>query len=282
MAQRPERSGIMLAHPVTPRRISQIWDETYGVIAQPKLNGERCWVEWYGDEPYLISSYGNQFNLPHITQALKDQNFKKIRFDGELYSHGLSFEQIHSICSTSRKDLHPDYKSISFNIFDYKSGSTQSSRTVFINSLHFNFPLTRVESYFILTKGDWEPLCLSFVDQGYEGIILRGVNGAYSEDRSPYLLKFKPTEKDTYKILSVNEGEGWCEGMLGSFTVSGDDNTPFDVGTGKLLTKPRRKALWDIKECLPGKNLIVKHEKLTTRRGIPKCAVALEIEGVSV
>ena len=276
---RPERTGIMLAHPASDRRVSQLGERFF---IQPKLNGERCWVEWFNREtPMLISSYGNEFTLPHITAALIQQNLQGIRLDGELYIHGEPFETIHSIASASRKEVHPRWEEMQYHIFDIKLPRPQYERLVFLFNKTFRPPLHFVDTR-LLVGGDWKEPLLSYVDDGYEGIILRGYSAEYTEKRTPFLLKYKPTEKDHYRIVDVLEGEGWCTGMLGAFIVTGDDGTPFRVGSGKLLTKPARKALWEMREKLPGMILEVKHEAITTTKGIPKCAVALSVVGLNL
>ena len=276
---RPERTGIMLAHPASDRRVAQLGERFF---IQPKLNGERCWVEWFNREtPMLISSYGNEFTLPHITAALIQQNLQGIRLDGELYIHGEPFETIHSIASASRKEVHPRWEEMQYHIFDFKLQRPQYERLIFLFNKTFRPPLHFVETQ-LLVGGDWRDPLLSYVEDGYEGIILRGYSAEYTEKRTPFLLKYKPTEKDHYRIVDVLEGDGWCTGMLGAFIVTGDDGTPFRVGSGKLLTKPARKALWEIKDKLPGMILEVKHEAITTTSGIPKCAVALSVVGLNL
>ena len=276
---RPERTGIMLAHPASDRRVAQLGERFF---IQPKLNGERCWVEWFNREtPMLISSYGNEFTLPHITAALIQQNLQGIRLDGELYIHGEPFETIHSIASASRKETHPRVEEMQYHIFDFKLPRPQYERLIFLYSKTFRPPLHFVDTK-LLVGGDWKEPLLSYVEDGYEGIILRGYSAEYTEKRTPFLLKYKPTEKDHYRIVDALEGEGWCTGMLGAFIVTGNDGTPFKVGSGKLLTKPTRKALWEIKDKLPGMILEVKHEALTTTKGIPKCAVALSVVGLNL
>jgi hypothetical protein len=224
----------------------------------------------------LISSYGNEFKLPHITAALVQQNLQGVRLDGELYIHGEPFETIHSIASASRKELHPRSEEMQFHIFDFKLARPQHERLIYLYQRSFRPPLHFVDTQ-LLISGPWEEKVMEYIDLGYEGIILRGYSADYTETRTPFLLKFKPREEDHYRILDVAEGEGWCTNMLGSFIVAGDDGTPFSVGSGKLLTKANRKALWESRHTLPGKLLLVKHEPMKTRRGFPKCAVAISV-----
>ncbi len=275
-SKRPERTGIMLAHPLSQRRLDQLG---LPFLIQPKLNGERCWVEWFNEMPVLISSYGNEFKLPHITNALVALNLQGIRFDAELYIHGEAFETIHSIVSASRKELHPRWEEVQLHIFDFKHPDMpQALRLHKLESTYLAGPLQRVPTFACLDPTAWVPYLQQWISEGYEGIMFRNALTYYVESRTPALLKYKPTHLDEYTIVGLKEGTGWAEGMLGSFLVKGDDNTTFSVGSGRLLTKSNRRELWRRRDELIGKVLIVKHEDLQTSGGLPKCATAISLK----
>lgn len=282
MKKRPEREGIMLAQLATERAMLRLGDSCF---AQPKLNGERARVEWFHGDPVLLSSYGNEFRfLGHIKEAIKHNfGYNQKALDGELYVHGWSRERIHSACSRKVNE-NPDTPRLEYHIFDFKSDQSQWQR---IHSLvaekdleSFSWPLIYVPYRIInTTPQDWMSRVFRYTQQGYEGAIFRSPLYSYEEKRSRGMLKFKPTESDTYKILRVSEAiskEGNPKNMVGSFQVSGDDETEFSVGAGKL-SHPERERLWKVRESLPEKNLLVKHELLKTRTGIPLCAVAIEV-----
>ena len=130
------------------------------------------------------------------------------------------------------------------------------------------------------SNDDWMTLASRFVADGYEGAILRKMDSPWEAKRTVSMLKFKPTEEDTYEILSVNEAidkHGSPKDMVGSFTVrSGSDTEPFKVGAGKM-PHSRRVELWRLRATLPGKTLRVKHEPTLTSGGVPLCAVAIDI-----
>lgn len=280
MKERPKRTGIMLANPATERAMLKLGDSCF---AQPKLNGERASVTWFHGEPIILSSYGNEFKyLQHIKEAIK-YNFghTQERLDGELYVHGWSRERIHSACSRKvNKNL--DTPGLEFHIFDYKSDSSQWQRIRILtkNFDLFNWPLVYVPYKIISTvPRDWMKQVYEYTQEGYEGAIFRSPLYSYEEKRSRGMLKFKPSEMDTYNILGVNEAisqEGNPKNMVGSFIVSGDDGTAFKVGAGKL-NHSERKRLWRKREDLIGKELEVKHELIKTASGIPLCAVALRV-----
>ena len=280
MKERPKRTGIMLANPATERGMLKLGDSCF---SQPKLNGERASVTWFHNEPILLSSYGNEFKyLQHIKEEIK-YNFKDIPLDGELYVHGWSRERIHSACSRKVNE-NIDTPYLEFHIFDYKSDESQWQRihnlTKRKNFRCFNWPLVYVPYKVISTDPQtWMNQVYSYTQEGYEGAIFRSPLYSYEEKRSRGMLKFKPSEKDTYKILGVNEAisqEGEPKGMIGSFIVSGDDGTSFKVGAGKLK-HPKRIELWKDRESLPGKTLEVKHEMLKTVNDIPLCIVAVRV-----
>jgi len=286
MPTRPERFGIMLCYPTEEGRVHRLGNQCF---AQPKLNGERCRVEWFHGEPILISSYGNQFQyLDHITHTIKELSRKEgeVPWDGELYVHGWPRERIHSACSRKVNE-NPDSAALQLHIFDYQDNlnTPQWQRIAKMNHLKNTYigadPLQFVHTKAIDTI-NWTDTALTYCDLGYEGIILRHLLGIHILQRTVTMLKFKPREKDEYTIVGVKEGTGWAKGMLGAFIVQGEDSTEFAVGSGKTLTKERRGKFWEIRGELPGKMLVVKHEKLKTVGGIPVACVAEEVKGVNI
>ena len=142
----------------------------------------------------------------------------------------------------------------------------------------FEKPLIYVP-YTVVTPDTWMEQAGIYTSEGYEGIILRGAVWEYEMKRSLYMLKFKPTEEDEYKILWVTEAmskEGNPKGMVGAFAVYGDDEITFFVGAGKL-NHAKRIMYWNNREDIIGKMLKVKHEKTKTIGGVPDCSVAVEV-----
>ena len=285
MTERAKREGVMLAYLADEGRIRRLGDR---VFAQPKLKGERCRVEWFKDDPVLLSSYGNEFTcLPHIKDALMQFSESKIPFDGELYDHGRPFDGkdgIHSIASR-RTNPHPKYEVLQFHIFDIQwEESSQWHRIHQLmefkdDKLFDNSPLELVATSIIYVE-DWLPFMSAYVEDGYEGIILRSPIALYRPKRDVGLLKIKPTETDEYQIVDVLEAisiEGTPKGMVGAFMVKDREDIVFKVGAGKLKHKQREKY-WKIKHDLIGKMLITKHEPDLTKGGVPVCAVAIEIK----
>lgn len=280
-----KRENIMLCATPNPTNLrkNSINGSGKNLLVQRKLNGERCRVEWFHGEPVLISSYGNIFNLPEIKEQLQALSIKE-PWDGELYKHGWSREQIHSVCSTSRKELHPDHYQLEFHIFDTQREDLQqwqrNGDVLSIGLYEPLPPLIKIVSFEVVPFDKWLEKTMQYLDEGYEGIIIRNPTAYYQRKRVSTILKFKPTEQDEYIIDGVEEAidqYGNPKSMVGAFWVHGDDGTSFKVSSGKL-THDKRRHYWFIQSTLPGKTLIVKHELLKTTNDIPVSCIAVEVK----
>lgn len=283
MKKRPERTGIMLAYPVDPGRISRLGDS---FLMQPKINGERCIVEWFSGEPIFLSSYGNEFKfLEHLKEPLKKvyEQLGPVPFDGEIYRHGWERERIDS--ALRRKvNRNPDVEGLEYHLFDIRSGESNLERAEFIFGLRkkgyfAETPVKYVPTIKVKTE-DWMDYAALFVELGFEGAILRSKKSPWVSKRNVGMLKFKPTEEDCYQILDVQEAidkEGHPKAMVGSFLVKSlNVMEAFSVSAGKL-PHSKREEYWRLRHLLRGKMLTVKHESNTTSGGIPLCCVAVEV-----
>ncbi len=270
-----ERQGIMLAHPLTAGKL-QGYNKFF---LQPKLNGERCRVEWFNNEPLLFSSTGLEFPyLEHIKAELMKHPGRS--WDGELYTHGMPREQITSIANR-KKNRHPDQELLEHHIFDFVDYQmVQAERIVTLGKEGFKGWLELVPTH-IATLEEIPGYTNYYLSEGYEGVILRHPLGLYETKRSNAMLKHKPTEVDYYPILEVVEAtseDGEPKGMAGAFrVVSLATEDTFSVSAGKLL-HTERVDIWGRRSEVKGKLLKVKHEKIKTdTRGIPVSCVALSI-----
>jgi ATP-dependent DNA ligase len=285
MKERPKREGIMLAYPLDEGRLSRLGKH---FLMQPKLRGERVIVEWFAGEAVLISSYGNEFKfMDHITAALKPMydKFGPIPFDGEIYKHGWSQEQINS--AMNRKvNRSSESVNLEYHIFDLRTNDKCYQRLEMLGNLTAHKYLGAPGSILIPVPAvmgnasNWLEITSDWVSQGYEGGILRKIDAPWEARRTVNMLKFKPTEEDEYTILDINEAidkHGQLKGMVGSFTVKADNtDESFKVGAGKMV-HTRRVELWRLRHTLVGEKLLVKHELLRTKGGVPVCAVAVDL-----
>jgi ATP-dependent DNA ligase len=284
------RVGIQLCYPLEERRILS-WAPPY--IVQPKLNGERCRAILNPAEPYpasvtLLTSEANVFqSVPHLLEPLHKlaQLTGPIELDGEMYVKGMSFEEISSILGRT-VNIHSGHEEMQLHLFDVVNEALPQWERLKIlarvKSLCSSPEILFVPSKLVETFDEIIKAYEAFVEDGYEGIVVRHVDSQYVRRRSLYTLKFKPKKEDTYKIVGFTQmkdknkvlqpalGALWC--------VSNEGEQMFKVGTFKGITKEFRYYWWPEEKAqeLVGKSLRVKYQQISNR-GVPNFGVGLEI-----
>lgn len=277
-----KRTGIMLCQPLDERNLERNFKAFPMMLAQPKLDGMRCWVQWVDHEPILWSSEGNPITgVPHIQLLLKDWAKKcgELSFDGELYTHEKRFEDIISIAKRGSDNLRDDFSDLQYHIFDHKSAAQnyvrytdllevframpEDVRNTDIFKLVFATPVTRDEVDAQLEH---------YISEGYEGIILRNPLAPYVEKRPWTMLKWKPSRHDTYQVLKVVEAvseKGHPLQRVGALVCSDRFGNTFSVGPGLGITHEKASELWEMRDSLVGKYAQVYYQNLT-ERGVPR------------
>lgn len=238
----------MLAHNYHKHGHKIVWP----AFVQPKLNGVRCISTENGE---LFSRNNKQFTcLRHIEECVP----KEFSWDGELYYHGWSFQ---NIVSAVRRDNPSDQTSkVQFWIYDLIDYAAYDGRLDTINH-HIKenivikkVPTIQVESHKAMLKQH-----KLFVKQGFEGSIIRNVSGAYvCNKRSFDLQKLKDFIDGEFLITGAKSGQGKEEGMV-VWICENEDGKRFDVrprGTYEERTK-----LLQMKDKIIGKKLTVRYQE---------------------
>ena len=256
------RKDVMLCYPFEERRLIDSkfgWRFQDGVMVQPKLDGIRATTRRNEDgQVVLISSEGNILHIPHITDVLEEMNLS-FDLDGEIYSHGKSFEWI---CSRA-KGSYEDTKELQYHVFDMWTQELRGFkiRNLIIQNLSCRFkhlgtsypiqivPTTEVFSTDSSLMLDYVSQQLNdFVNKGYEGIILRQPYAIYEMKRSRFIMKFKPSKTDCYRIVGIEQAytmEGKPKGMVGAFVVQAPDSSQqFRISAGRF-THEERIEMWN-------------------------------------
>ena len=169
------RKGIQLCYPLEEKRLAK-WEPPY--ICQPKLDGIRCRAVPYtgsvdSGHILLTSEENIIYHMQHIHLDL--WNLPTHEYDGELYAHHLSFDEITS--RTSREtNPHPDRTSIQYHIFDIKTSQFQGQRTLALKEIEIMHGSTDsiqfVPSYLANNFEQVLEYYQEFIEEGYEGIIV--------------------------------------------------------------------------------------------------------------
>lgn len=262
-----KRKGIQLAYPYDERRF-QKWGNV--ALIQPKLNGERCRAIISGHNVTLLTSTEELFvSVPHINAHLRNKfGGLDLELDGELYVHGMTLQQIHSIVSR-RTNLHEDYEKMQFHIFDVVSGADQVSRIVnLIANVKEDDIIKPVRTDMVTDAATVMKMYDQFLTDGYEGFILRQIGSKYKRARSTDMMKFKPWQTDIYTITGYEEEHdiyGVPKGRLGALWLNSDiADQQFKVGSG--FTDYDRETLWKYREELPSKICQISYQTLTPKK----------------
>lgn len=248
---------------------------------QPKLDGLRNLASSHG----LFSRAGKQVKcLQHIENALqpifkhvKDKYGHDIVFDGELYCHDLEFQNI--ISGIKRDEANEHTPKIEYHIYDCivkdKLHFTNRQRVILLNELRdmLNAPLVLVSTSIIHDNSKITEVHEKMVKLGYEGIMLRNIEGVYQPDKRSYdLQKVKSFDDAEFKIVALNEDKNGHV-VYSCVTEAGD---PFDVKPAGTDAE-RRKPLLTPNEYL-GKMLTVKFFGYTTGENpVPRFPVGLTV-----
>lgn len=177
---------------------------------QPKFDGYR--MIFNGEK--CLTRQGKEYNILYNTELYKEL-FKifekhKIILDGELYLHGLDFENLgilrKKILKTeSEKNL---LNQIQFHVYDYID--KQKTFKERYNTLREIFKtdyknVVISDTVEIMNENDLEKYHLEFQNKNFEGSILRNSTGLYVEGRSFNLLKYKNFQDSEYKIIDFDK-----------------------------------------------------------------------------
>jgi hypothetical protein len=259
----------MLAKPYLENK--RAYARMKGIIIQPKYNGVRCiaTVE-QGKTPTLRSSTGLPiFNFFEIENELSQ--LPNGVYDGELYHHGMPFQEISGIARTQHRTN--DKAKLEYHIFDLVNPWPQVARLeelerrIRIGKI-FSF-LVWAENIYYLEKVSEETLLFQrdeWKKAGYEGLILRDPMGFYEKKKSNYLLKWKAKEQQWFEILNIHEElDIYKRGKdrLGAITMR-CGRSLFKAGTG--LTAEDRANYWT--DRIIGWWALIEYPELTTK-GVP-------------
>ena len=243
----------------------------FPVATQPKLDGVRAIIQESG----TTSRNGKDLvSAPHIHEALKPlfEKYPDLVFDGELYAHksdGIDFNKIISCVRKTKPttaDLAESKQNIQYWIYDLPSqvGSFEE-RFKALCDLDLPDCCRIVSTDQVHTMEYIMKIYKEYMEDGYEGQIIRILDSEYENKRSKSLLKHKTFFDKEFTILGVNEGIGKLSGKVGTLMFE-IDGKPFNAavnGDHEYLEKLFKSG------ALIGKQATVKYFELTTD-GIPR------------
>lgn len=270
----------MLAHDYNKRGKSI----AFPCYVQRKLDGVRCVAI---PERGLYSRNGKQF--PHLEHLIGCVNrlgsMGSIILDGELYSDELSFQEIVGIVKkeTLRSGDEEKMKKIYLYVYDciqlsrpsipYKERLAElQSRFDSLGASNMIPNLRLLPTAVCSSEDEMKRLHAEYVAEGYEGIMLRAMNGVYKiGHRSTELQKYKEFFDAEYPVIGFKQGDGEEKGC-----VIWQCRTPagLEFAVRPRGTRADRIELFANGAAYVGKMLTVRYQELTTD-GVPRFPVGI-------
>lgn len=191
------------------------------VCVQAKLDGVRAIIS-FTDNVVTIRSRKNTC-YPHLThlKLILSQLFLSLPeatvLDGELYNHDMSFEELTSAVKTERR-VPERNKDIKFFMFDamFKDTSIPYTRRhkILSDALSTLDP-ERIDDkvqllpfHMVGTHAEIDSYLQHFLEEGYEGLMIRYPHGLYKNKRTKDLLKYKQFIDEEGIVVEVYGGKG--------------------------------------------------------------------------
>lgn len=256
---------------------------TWPAYASAKLDGLRLIAVVNNGKCTLWTRTRKPVNsLPHIQLAIEklcnSNNISSCIFDGEAYNHDYrnDFEKITALV----RPMAPveGHEIVQYHIFDLP-GTTECFEYRYTTMKKLlktcpGGPLVLVQNVLVPSEEEMFEQFHTYLNDGYEGLMIRSAESLYENRRSYGLLKVKVMADSEFKIIDVHEGRGKMTG-LAIFTCEADNGNPFDVKMkGKL--EDLSKYLTD-RSTWEGKSLTVQYQNLTGLNGVPRFPVGLRI-----
>ena len=262
----------MLAHSGdnNPKKI------TGDCVVEYKYDGVRAIVIVKNGNATIYSRNGKLLsNFPHIEKAFSHHMFDNLVFDGEVMSEDFQtlMKQVHRKENAQTEDAY-------FALFDFlpldefmtgRSSLPLTKRKELLDgferSEYFKDCILLTEFTVLNIEDDadkFKAINQEAIDKGYEGIMVKPINGAYECKRSYGWLKMKPYIEVTLKVIDIEEGTGKNEGSTGALVCEGiDEGKLIRVNVGTGLSDDLRDNIWSDIDSVVGQLVEVRADAIT-------------------
>ena len=261
--------------------------QKYPVMVQPKIDGFRCIATLNKNKVKLLSRNNVEYkgfatlktNLSDYFNQLKKHNIEttNLYLDGELYIDSIPFEELSGLIKRGQYNADVDHP-MNYLVFDcfYSDNLTLSfsERNQLLEKVGNYKNIVLIETEIINTEAELKKKFKQYMKDGYEGIMVRDMNGPYEiSKRSKYLKKYKEFVDSEFEIVGFEEAEGTDKGTViwVCITPSGETFNVRPKGTREY----RATLLKNAKKYI-GKKLTVIYQALS-ESGVPRFPVGKDI-----
>jgi DNA ligase-1 len=264
-------------------------DLTFPLLASPKLDGIRCLMidgrclsrtykpipndyvrEWC--ELHLPDGFDGELLLRDWTALFRDVSSAIMKKTG---APDFTYAAFDFVADSINKPFAERYKDLEFTVANVVDQTRSAGKHLF-----------RVRHWLVESVAELTRLHTQFLQQGFEGTMVRSLDGPYKEGRATTrqgtLLKIKNFEDEEATIIGFEEQQTNTnaaeldnfgrtkrssakagkvgKGTLGKFLCRFDDGTEFKCGTGLGLDDALRADVWARQEYYLGQTIKVKHQ----------------------
>jgi DNA ligase-1 len=242
---------------------------TGGLVVQPKLDGMRGIY----DGTVMWSRSGKDL-LPEIYAHLQIDT-QGYMLDGELIMpmDKYTFQDTMKMCKKFRPELTPLLEYHVFDIVDPTGKMDYATRHMLLSGIIYdnkNPKIKQVATYNVRDLDEAMKYQERFVTQGYEGLIIRMLEGKYKSGdtgKSHEIQKFKYFFDDEYKVVDIEDGRGKNDG-LAKFVCETSTGSVFRVDFNG--TEEVRREMFENRDKYIGQMLTVKYQCFTDDGVTPK------------
>ena len=257
-----------------------------GWYAQMKHDGARVAIVYDGTNVTFYSRNGKDYNMQNqnlIDYAMSigrlygpyviDGEMLQINTDGSVKdrktSNGVATKMIRGTCSQA------EYNNCIINAWDMiplavfkgnaKSNQYKERLELLHEALGDNDYIRPEKLQVINSVEEGRAIAKQYMQQGFEGAILKDPKGLWQPKRAKTQLKVKAIQDADLRVYDIVEGTGKYAGMLGAVRCKNDEgNVLVDVGSG--FKDAERKFFWENPKEIIDKVVAVEYNELIQSR----------------
>lgn len=289
----------MLANSVVFTATQEIKNMALPCFVQAKIDGFRCVAHLLPTGTVELMS---RTNIPYLgfatirtaLQALCTQLLQQeagtfgsagLYIDGELYIEGMEFNTLSGLIKRGQHHEDHDVADMVLVVFDcvdtHAITTPFAQRTAYLERLLAQAApcLSKLDTQTVATAPAMREALARYIAQGYEGIMLRTLDGPYVlGKRSNHLLKYKLFEEKEFEIVSYKEGQGADSGTV-VWECQTPGKQPLRFSVRPTGTHQARAAFFQDAHVYVGQFLTVKFQELS-ENGVPRFPVGKTIRPV--
>ncbi len=278
--------NVMLASKVDEK---YVWE--FPCIAEAKYDGTRLIAICENNKVKYFSRSGKPSDFCNELfddELVKIENYFKtpIVVDGEALAS--NFTETLNAKGSKGDEAKKNLRFYAFDIMflsEWKNQNckiNQADRSLILEKLINDLSLSKIiKSKYKVIKNQKE--ATSFYNEmlgyGYEGLIIKKMNGYYEFDRSKFWAKWKPVLDFDLKVVGVFEGRGRLSNKLGGFYLNGKDENGniIETSVGSGFSDEQREEMWVNQKKYIGKIAMVEAQELSKSKNNEKFSLRFPV-----